>query len=150
MRRISLQRHRARTLSCMQACVRFTWLSVFGYMTCSGCAHVATGCAAARLANAATPASQTAQPARGQKGTPMADEKHTTEEYWGSTIDIKADPQGDGMWKATALVRSPGGYANNASPFKVESQPTADAATAVARNLAAAEIDRQRVSRGKS
>lgn len=79
----------------------------------------------------------------------MPETKHTTEEYWGSTIAIVTEPQGNGRWRATATVHSPGAAANVAAPLHVQDQPTPEAAATAARSLAAGAIDAQRVTHGK-
>ena len=78
----------------------------------------------------------------------MPESTHSTETYWGSTITIRATPQPDGTWSATATVQV-SGAAEAATTLQAASQPSAAAAMAAARALATGKVDRGRTGQGK-
>lgn len=77
----------------------------------------------------------------------MSDRTHSTENYWGSTITLAAEPQSDGKWSATATLQPAGAAAS--TTLHAPAQPTAEAAMAAARALATSEVDARRTGQGK-
>lgn len=72
----------------------------------------------------------------------------TTEEYWGWTIGISAEPEAGGMWVARAKLAAGPGTGGEPGEVSAEGK-TEEEARAAVRAMATRAVDEQRVSRGK-